>query len=161
MKLDARTLVPPLAAAIIMALILTQTRDALMLSGAWLRARTAAAATPSPFLPLEQLLAKAPPPRSSLPRDPLRAAALPEVVAAHPAPRVTATKPAPPLQPVLTSIVFDADPRATVKWNGRDYSVRVGPLFADFRVVSIAREQVVLDRGAEPVVLHLPKRGEP
>jgi len=61
---------------------------------------------------------------------------------------------------VLTTIVFDADPRATVRWDGRDYSVRAGALFADFRVVSITRDQVVLDHAGESVVLKLPRKGD-
>jgi hypothetical protein len=57
--------------------------------------------------------------------------------------------------PVLTSIVWDADPRATIRFNGRDYSVRQAALFDDYRVVSITRDQVVLDRLGESLVLRL------
>jgi len=159
-KLDARVVVPPIAAAIILALIITQTRDALTLSGAWRRASAAAAAAPSPFASLEQLLAAAPAPRLELPRDPFRTGPAPQAVVAGPVRRTPAIRSAPPALPVLTSIVFDADPRATVRWNGREYSVRAGTLFADFQVTQIARDQVVLDRGGESVVLRLPQRGE-
>jgi hypothetical protein len=61
---------------------------------------------------------------------------------------------------VLTSIVWDNDPRATVRWEGRDYSVRENSLFADFRVTGIRRDQVVLERGGERLVLRLPQKGE-
>jgi hypothetical protein len=160
LKLDADTLVPPLAAAVILALILTQTREALNLSGAWQRASAAAARATSPFAALEGRIAETPPELGAIPRDPMRAHA--EQVA-QVVPRTRQTRPQPPPpppKPVLTSIIFDADPRATVRWGGRDYSVRAGALFADFRVVSIAREQVVLERQGEPLVLRLPKRGD-
>jgi hypothetical protein len=160
MKLEARTIVPPVAAAIILALIITQTREALTLSGAWRRASAAAANAPSPFAHLEALLAAPGRARADLPRDPFRSGATPQVAVAGPVRRVATPKPVPPQQPVLTSIVFDADPRATVRWGGRDYSVRAGTLFADFRVTSVDRDQVTLDRGGEPVVLRLPKRGD-
>ncbi|MEO5617667.1 MAG: hypothetical protein ABIS67_07830 [Candidatus Eisenbacteria bacterium] len=160
MKLDASTVAPPLAAAIILALIITQTREALTLSGAWRRASAAAASAPSPFASLERLLAAPPRARAELPRDPLRSGAVPQVAVSRPTRPTPPPVPAAPAKPVLTSIVFDADPRATVRWNGRDYSVRAGTLFADFRVTSVDRDQVVLDRGGEPVVLRLPKRGD-
>ncbi|HET7225678.1 MAG TPA: hypothetical protein VFK69_08155, partial [Candidatus Eisenbacteria bacterium] len=67
---------------------------------------------------------------------------------------------APAPQPVLTAIVWDADPRATVHWNGRDYSVHVNSLFDEFRVRSITQTQVVLERGNESLVLELPRKGE-
>ncbi len=160
MKLEPRHVVPPLAAALVFALILTQTREALQLSGAWRRASAAAARAPSPFAGLDALLAAVPPPRAPLPRDPFRSGSPAPPVASGPVRPAPPRRPAPPPQPVLTSIVFDADPRATVRWNGRDYSVRAGALFADFRVTSIARDQVVLDHGGETVVLRLPQRGE-
>jgi hypothetical protein len=69
-------------------------------------------------------------------------------------------QPPPPARPTLTSIVFDQDPRATVRYDGRDFSVRVNSLFADFRVVSITANQVVLDRSGEQMVLTLRPRGD-
>jgi hypothetical protein len=41
-----------------------------------------------------------------------------------------------------------------------DYSVRTNTLFADFRVVSITAQWVVLDRGGESLVLRLPVKGD-
>lgn len=160
MTLDAKALVPVLAAALILALILTLTREALNLSGAWQRASAAAAATPSPYAGLDRDIARTLPPRISITRDPLRGTIAPVAMVTHPGKPTPPKKPAPPPVPVLTSIIFDADPRATVRWDGREYSVRPGALFADFRVLSISREQVVLERAGESVVLRLPKRGE-
>ncbi len=160
MKLDANTVAPPIAAVAILLLILTQTREALNLSGAWRKASAAAAAAPSPFAGLEHDLAASIPPRTDVARDPLRGAAPAVAVVTGPRRPLPSAKPAPPAAPVLTSIIFDADPRATLRWDGRDYSVRPGGLFADFRVLSITREQVVLERAGESVVLRLPKRGE-
>ena len=160
MKLDASTVVPPLAAVLILVLIVTQTREALQLSGAWRKASAAAAAAPSPFANLEHAIARGPTPRTDTVRDPLRSSAAPVAVVSGPKRPVKPVEPAPPPTPVLTSIIFDADPRATVRWDGHDYSVRPGGLFADFRVTSIAQDQVVLDHGGESMVLRLPKRGE-
>lgn len=162
MKLDARHVAPPLAAIAILALILTQTREALNLSGAWRRAHAAAAMAPTPFATLEREIAGTPPPRAEITRDPLRAPSAPvAAVPLRPRSPVVVAPPPRPTTPVLTSIVFDADPRATLRWEGREYSVRPNGLFAEFRVLSIAREQVVLERAGESVVLRLPKRGEP
>ena len=160
MKLDASKVGTPAAAVLILLLIVTQMQEALRLSGAWQKARAEAAATPSPFALLEQRLAMPPPPSAVIRRDPLRAPEATTIARTGPVRPVKPTQPAPPPAPVLTSIIFDADPRATVRWDSRDYSVRPGGLFADFRVTSITRDQVVLDHGGQSVVLRLPTRGE-
>jgi hypothetical protein len=67
--------------------------------------------------------------------------------------------PAPP-KPTLTSIIWDSDPRATVRYDGRDFSVRANSLFADFRVKSITANQVILDRNGETIVLGLRPKGD-
>lgn len=159
MKLTPATLVPPLAAILVLALIITQTREALKLSGAWQQASAAAATAPSPFAHLEREIATPDRHRVDVLRDPLHGATAVAVVTGPRRP-VKPVQPAPPPTPVLTSIIFDADPRATVRWDSRDYSVRPGGLFADFRVTSITRDQVVLDHGGQSVVLRLPKKGE-
>jgi len=68
--------------------------------------------------------------------------------------------PVEPPQPSLTAIIWDDDPRATVRWDGRDFSVRANSLFADFTVKSIRPTEVVLERGGQQMVLRLIKKGE-
>lgn len=160
MRPQASNVVSPVAAVLILLLILTQTQEALQLSGAWQKARAEAAATPSPFALLEQRLATPTFSSAAIRRDPLRPPEATTLARNGPVRPAKPSKPAPVPVPILTSIIFDADPRATVRWDGRDYSVRPGGLFADFRVTSIARDQVVLDQGGQSLVLRLPTRGE-
>ena len=68
--------------------------------------------------------------------------------------------PAPPPRPVLTGILADNDPRAFIRYQDRNYTVKVGDLFADFKVVSITRDQVVLDRNGERLTLLSPTKGD-
>jgi len=162
-KLDARTLVSPLVALAILFAIASFTREALTLSGAWRRARTVARkVSPDPFAGVDHMLATTPPPSPAALRDPFNT--VQPVLAANPQTKRPRARheapPPPPPVPVLTTIVFDADPRATVRFNGRDYSIRAGSLFADFRVVSIARDQVVLDQNGTSLVLQLPRKGD-
>lgn len=63
-------------------------------------------------------------------------------------------------RPVLTAIVSDADPRALLRYEGRNYTVKVGDLFAEFRVVSVSADRVVLEAGSERIVLNRPVKGE-
>ena len=160
MKLDAKNLVAPLVALVVLALVLNITLAALRTSEVWNRARVAF--RPAKSNPYERLdLALATPPNArgvTVLRDPFTFGAVAIIINT---PRLhKPLKPAPPPQPVLTSIVWDADPRATIRWNSRDYSVRANSLFADFRVVSITAQQVVLERGGENLVLRLPVKGE-
>jgi hypothetical protein len=164
MKRVYATFVAPLLAAVLLAVMLVQTRGALRASGTWTRsgseARTPVA---DPYAALDRLITEAggaaP---AALARDPF---ALGPVVSAadpdrpKPPPRPAAPPPAPPM-PVLTAIVWDNDPRATIRWDGRDYSVRENTLFADFRVASISRDAVVLEHGGERLVLALPRKGD-
>jgi hypothetical protein len=160
-KLDARTLISPLVALVILVAIASFTREALTLSGAWRRAKAVARQTsPDPFAPIDHMLATTPPPRPAAMRDPFGTAAPVLAVNTNPRRPHVVLPPPPPPAPVLTSIVFDADPRATVRFNGRDYSVRSGALFADFRVMNITRDQVVLDHLGQSMVLQLPKKGD-
>uniref|UniRef100_A0A832ML98 Uncharacterized protein n=1 Tax=Eiseniibacteriota bacterium TaxID=2212470 RepID=A0A832ML98_UNCEI len=164
MRLDPRTLFAPLVALLALVVVLQLTSAALSTSGAWRRDAGGARATRvDPYAPLDRALAlrAAPPPDGPL-RDPFAFGGAPVAsVAGGARPRPRATRDAPPAappRPVLTAIVWDSDPRATVRWNGRDYSVRPNTLFAEFRVVSIGRGQVVLDRNGESLVLTLPAR---
>ncbi len=154
--------VAPLLATVLLAVMLVQTRTALRASGAWnrggLRPHTPVT---DPYAPLDHLIADAASaPAPALTRDPFALGPIVSAVtdAERPAPRPVA--PPPPPKPVLTSIVWDNDPRATIRWDGRDYSVRENALFADFRVAGISRDQVVLERGGERIVLVLRTKGE-
>jgi hypothetical protein len=71
---------------------------------------------------------------------------------ARPAVRRPADAPA-PAAPVVTAIVTDNDPRALVRWKGREWTIRPGGLFDEFVVRSITRDQVTLLRGSETLVL--------
>ncbi len=82
---------------------------------------------------------------------------------ASPEPTQTRTRPrlvtvAAPAAPVLTAIVWDNDPRALIRWKDREWTIREGGLFDVFQVVSITRDQVLLTRGDETLVL---RRGNP
>ena len=65
-----------------------------------------------------------------------------------------------PALPVLTAIVWDADPRALVRWQDRNWTVREGTLFDQFQVVSITRDQITLRRGDETLVLRQRNPGD-
>ena len=63
--------------------------------------------------------------------------------------------------PVLTAILqAEDDPRALLHYADRDYTVKTGDQFADFKVISITADQVVLDRGGQRLILHRPTKGE-
>jgi hypothetical protein len=161
MKLDPRKLVGPLAAFLLLALTLQQTSDALRRSGAWRESATAPANTAaSPFARLDEELRR----RTDLvsaetSRDPFdyRSSQAPRPTqTSTPRPRPA---PPPPARPVLTAIIFDSDPRALVRFDGRDYTVRDNSLFSDFRVVRITRDEVVLDKSGQSLVLRRPTGG--
>ena len=65
-----------------------------------------------------------------------------------------------PAMPVLTAILWDNDPRALVRWQDRNWTVRQGGLFDQFEVVSITRDRVTLRRGDETLVLRQRNNGE-
>ena len=70
--------------------------------------------------------------------------------------------PAPPTtpRPVLTAIISDpSDNRAIVVYDSHSYSVRAGDLFAEYKVVSISPDGVVLDNGRERLTLQRPTKG--
>ena len=78
----------------------------------------------------------------------------------RPRPQAGARKPAPPVEPVLTAIVWDNDPRALVRWLNREWTIRQGGLFDEFEVVSITRDQVRLRRGDATLVLQRRNSGD-
>jgi len=68
--------------------------------------------------------------------------------------------PAAEVQPLLTAIVWDDDPRALVRWKGREWTIREGGLFDEFQVVRISRDQVFLRRADATLVLTRRNPGE-
>lgn len=162
MNRDIGWILVPLVALAVLAFVLWQTMGSLSASGAWARGGRAPVASPDdPFVLLDRVIS---PPTSAVRaavRDPFTTGAAPTVTASpeNTGPRKPAAPP-PPARPVLTAIVWDADPRALVRWQGRDYSVRPGGLFDEFQVVSITRDQVVLRRGDENIVLARKPQGE-
>ena len=161
MRIDLKKLLAPAVGALVFLVTLQQTLSALKSSGAWQpRPRATHAKPPDPYARLDLILARPllgyPPER----RDPFGTPVpLSSPVAHTPGPPPTPLSPAGP-QPVLTSIIWDSDPRATIRFNDRDFSVRENSLFADFRVKTITSRQVVLEREGEPLVLTLRLKGE-
>lgn len=162
MNRDAGRLLAPLLAAALFAFVLWQTVHALQDSGVWrFGVRRTVAPAADPLADLDGVIARvqdaAPPAPGRNPFAYGAAAPRPETLTP------VVHKPAPPPVPevpVLTAIVFDADPRAQIRWKGREYTVRNGGLFDEFVVVSISRDQVVLKRGADNVVLQRKAQGE-
>jgi hypothetical protein len=158
-KIDGRALIAPLIAVVVLLVMLQLTLGALRTSGAWRVPTRAARPASDPFAPLDALLAHTDgPPDDGVARNPFALGARdpgPRFPGIRPRPR----PPAPPPMPLLTSIVWDADPRATIRYDGHDFSVRESSLFADFTVKSISRTEVVLERGGQPLVLTLRSKG--
>ena len=166
MNRDLGWLLTPVVALVLLALVAFQTVDGLRASGAWSGAwdkhATAPVARPEdPFTPIGVLIGQ---PQPALPAVPLRD---PFTIGAARAPVVSAAPivhrpvvPPPPPRPVLTAIVYDADPRALVRWKGHDWTVRPGGLFDEFQVTSITRDQVTLSRGSETIVLQRKAQGD-
>ena len=161
MKIDVERLVPPLLAALVLLFTLNATFAALKKSGTWsTHTRGAVARVEDPYAALDRELARPPsgPPLDQL-RDPFAYQAAPRPISVRSGP-MPPPKPAAPEAPVLTAIIWDNDPRATIHYDHRDFSVRENSLFADFRVTRITSTQVVLARNGEPMVLTLRSKGE-
>jgi hypothetical protein len=164
-RIDPRRLFGPLLAGLVLVAVLQQTLSSLQESGTWrLGSHAAATRAADPYSRLEGLLAHSTstPPAEAL-RDPFVFGSAPRPVtpgdAQHrPVPRPIV--PAGPQPPVLTSIIWDNDPRATILYDGRDFPVRESSLFADYRVKSITRTQVVLERKGEETVLTFRPKGD-
>lgn len=162
MKFDPRDLLAPFAATVLMALTLQQTLEALHRSGVWRRGDAVARAnTPNPYDRLEfELTQRVKPAPAAQIRDPFAFAPVrPAGGGGAPRPRPRLAPPPPPPTPVLTAIVFDNDPRALIRFDGQNYTVRENSLFNEYRVVRITRNEVVLDKGGESLVLSRPVGG--
>ena len=167
MKIDARALFVPLVAAAVLALMIQQTAGALKDSGSWKQPAHVRTVQPEdPYTRIDRVLgAKATPLPAEGLRNPFVFGSGRSIATGtgpvKPTPSPVSIAPAAPLRPTLTSIISsDSDPRATVRYDGRDFSVRVNSLFADFSVRSITATEVVLDRGGEAIVLSLRSKGE-
>jgi hypothetical protein len=163
MKIDPRTLLAPLVGVLALVVMLQQTLGALRASGAWRPENPLTTRPESPYARLDALLSEPMPSDAAQPsRNPFEFGSAPlagRPSSARPG-RRPPPQPQPPPQPVLTAIIWDEDPRATVRYGGRDFSVRVNSLFAEFTVKSIRPTEVVLDRNGQPVVLRLRSKGE-
>lgn len=164
MNLDLRRLIPVLVALVTLGLIGAQTFAALRAHGPWRSRTVAAVAAADPYSRLERLIVQEDAPRlPSTLRDPFGygAAAAVERPAGSERPKPR-PQPAPePEKPVLTAIVSDENPTAILRYEGRSYTVRGGDLFADFRVVTVTADRVVLDSGGRRIVLERPtKKGD-
>jgi hypothetical protein len=162
-KLSARALIAPLLAALAMAVVITQTVAALRDSGAWEArpARRVGAPVESPYARLDREIGRiSQTPVADNLRNPFAWGTSATARVAGPV-RRRVVKPVPPPVPVLTAIVWDNDPRALIHWGDRDFTVRRGDLFAEFRVTSITRDLVVLDHSGESLTLRRPiNKGE-
>lgn len=156
-----RFLAPAFAVALFVFVIL-QTLNALQDSGVWRFGTPRVVAPPAdPLASLDGLISRA---RGATfagaSRDPFGYGA----AASRPGPDRPAPRrpdvPSPPTLPVLTAIIYDNDPRAIVRWEGREFTVHSGSLFAEFEVMSIVRDQVVLKRGSESIVLRRKPQGD-
>ncbi len=168
MNRDPGTWVSPLVALVVLAIAVTQTLGALGVTGAfgW-RSAGPRAAVPLPYLAVERAIDRRDPHFTFEDmHDPF--------VFSHPDPDAHGDDPPPRRRPkvvvpvvpvvqpvpVLTAILWDNDPRALVRWQGREWTVRAGGLFDEFQVVSITRDQVTLRRGDSALVLARRNPGE-
>jgi hypothetical protein len=159
MNLDVRAFVAPAIAVALFVLIGVQTSDALKRSGAWSARGHAPKATADPYAGLDAQLARRDPGIAPIGvRDPFAYGSAPVPVRTTVAPRPYV--PPPPARPVLTAIVWDATPTALIRFEDRNFSVKAGDLFAAYRVVSIAQDEVVLDSGGQRLVLKRPLKGD-
>ena len=154
--------ISPLVALAVLGLAVTQTLEGLGATGAFgLRVVTMRVEVPLPYQDVDRAIErrdraespeKVPDPFSFSRGDPVAS-----IAPARPQPVVVAP---PPPVPVLTAIVWDNDPRALVRWNGREWTIREGGLFDEFQVMRISREQVTLRRGEATLVLQRRNLGE-
>jgi hypothetical protein len=164
MNRDPRAWIPAIVAGFLLALVAGQTVIALQHSGRliWNHVPKFAVNPADPYNRLELLLSEPDhPPELSAIRDPFQFGRGP-VRPTHVAGTPEGPKQPPPAspRPVLTAIISDpTDPRAIVVYENHNYSVRAGDLFAEYKVVSISPDGVVLDNGRERLTLQRPTKG--
>ena len=158
MRIDLKSFLAPLIALVILLVIVAQTTGAIRAAGTWTPRPPRSAGQVNPYVRIDGLLERAAVPGATAVRNPFAFGAASRSA-------TTAVRPRPvkivlPERPTLTSIVFDDDPRATIRFDGRDYAVRQNGLFDDYQVTSITRNQVTLRRNGETLVLQLQRKGE-
>jgi hypothetical protein len=159
-KIDARGLVGPLVAALVLILTVQQTLGSLHRAGLWAgNARFGTVRADEPYARLDQSIAQAHAAASGDGmRDPFSFGNVTQVTVRRR--EIPVVKPPRVIPPVLTAIVWDADPRALIRLNGHEYTVRSGGEFEQYRVLSITRDQVTLDHDGQSLVLNRPLKGD-
>jgi len=139
------------------------TFEALRESDRWRRPGLNASRRVDPFDGLARLLAADPVPPVAQLRDPFRPGDV-RPVSLHTA-TIKVLPPAPAQEtPKLTAIVTasDGEPQALISYQGHNYTVGAGALFADYKVVSVTADAVVLEHvgTGQQLILQRPKKGE-
>ena len=128
MNRDIGNLAGPVLALVLLAIVVWQTLGSLREAGAWVRSgHRPGAAIEDPLVALDRVIgAPRPDLADSALRDPFGLTPVAVAVRPHAVVRHVVVPPPPPPAPVLTAIVWDADPRALVRWKGQNYTVRSG-----------------------------------
>ena len=161
MKLDPKVASGPIAALVALLLLSLETGDALRQGGAAKANPVTSAQLDDPVADFERrLAARDPHPAPADLRDPFRFSSG-QVAARAPArARPVADPPVTIPAPVLTAIIWDEDPRASIRWNGRDYMVKANSQISDYQVILIGRDRILVAHGGESMVLRLHRTGE-
>lgn len=160
MRLDRKVLPGLIAALVALLLISLETADAHRKAVSSEVDPVARPQVDDPIPDLERRLAALDPaPTLASLRDPFRFEDERTAVRVLSKARRQADPPRPAPDPVLTAIIWDNDPRASIRWNGRDYIVKVNSQVSDYKVVTIGREQVRLAHAEESLVLRLQGKG--
>jgi hypothetical protein len=160
---DLRAWIPGIIAGFLLVLVAGQTFSAFQRSGRihWGPSPKFAVNPADPYNRLEQLLSEPDhPPALAGMRDPFQYQRAAERPPTHVVKGPVGPTPPTTPRPVLTAIISDpSDNRAILLYDNHSYSVRAGDLFAEFRVVSISPDGVVLDNGRERLTLQRPTKG--
>jgi len=160
-KLDPKVAPGPIAALVALLLISLETADAFHRAGSSRATPVARVQLDDPVADFEgRLSAPDPHPATANLRDPFRFGPEHLAVQVPARARPQAAPPPPGPTPVLTAIIWDNDPRASIRWNGRDYTVKANSQISDYQVVLIGRDQVLLAHGGESLILKLHGKGE-